>query len=105
MMKEYTLVSIGSVFITILLNKLLKTGLFKRIEYYIYLIFIMIGELVVNGLITAKGIVKYNSRFFIGLRIGSIPLEDFFFGFSMVTATIIFWEFFKKRFRRENSYE
>jgi lycopene cyclase domain-containing protein len=104
-MKEYTLVSIGSVFVAILLNQLLKTGLFKRIEYYIYLIFIMVGEMVVNGLITAKGIVKYNSDFYLGFKIGTIPLEDFFFGFSMVTATIMFWEFFKKRFKRKSNDE
>jgi hypothetical protein len=28
--------------------------------------------------------------------VGSIPVEDFFFGFSMVTMTIVFWEYFKR---------
>lgn len=104
-MKEYTIISISSVFIAVLLNKLLKAGLFKKIEYYVYLIFIMIGELIVNGLITGEGIVKYNSEFFIGMRIGSIPVEDFLFGFSMVTVTIIFWEFFKKQIKSGDIYE
>ncbi|MCF7887894.1 MAG: lycopene cyclase domain-containing protein [Candidatus Omnitrophica bacterium] len=104
-MKEYTLISLGSIAITFLLEKLLKTGLFRKIEYYIYLIFIMAAELIVNGLITSKGIVKYNSDFYLGFRIGTIPLEDFFFGFSMVTITIIFWEFFKRRLKQDRSYE
>ncbi|MCF7873350.1 MAG: lycopene cyclase domain-containing protein [Candidatus Omnitrophica bacterium] len=104
-MKEYTLISLGSIVITFLLEKLLKTGLFKKIEYYIYLIFIMAAELIVNGLITSKGIVKYNSDFYLGIKVGSIPVEDFFFGFSMVTTTIMFWEFFKRRLKQERSYE
>lgn len=104
-MKEYTLISLGSIVITLFLEKLLKTGLFRKVEYYIYLIFIMAAELIVNGAITSKGIVKYNLDFYLGFRIGTIPLEDFFFGFSMVTATIIFWEFFKRRFKTEGNYE
>lgn len=104
-MKEYTLISLGSIAITFFLEKLLKTGLFRKVEYYIYLVFIMAAELIVNGLITSKGVVKYNPDFYLGFRIGTIPLEDFFFGFSMVTITIIFWEFFKRRLKPEGSYE
>jgi lycopene cyclase domain-containing protein len=39
----------------------------------------------------------YNSQFFMGIRIGTIPLEDFLFGFSMVTLSIVCWEYFKKK--------
>jgi len=53
--------------------------------------------MLVNGYLTGKQIVMYRPQFFLGLRIGSIPLEDFLFGFSMVTMTIIFWEYFKKK--------
>ncbi|MCF7916381.1 MAG: lycopene cyclase domain-containing protein [Candidatus Omnitrophica bacterium] len=104
-MKEYTLISFISIFLTIFLNKILKTNLFKRSEYYIYLLLIMVGELIVNGAITSEGIVKYNPDFFMNLRIGSIPVEDFLFGFSMVTTTIILWEFFKKKIKLGDIYE
>jgi lycopene cyclase domain-containing protein len=96
-MKEYTLFSAISVFLTFILDKIAKTGIFKRTEFYIFLPVIFFFKLLVNGFLTGKEIVIYNPDFFLGLRIGSIPVEDFLFGFSMVTITLIFWEFFKKR--------
>jgi hypothetical protein len=34
----------------------------------------------------------YNPDFFIGARVGSIPVEDFLFGFSMVLLVVMVWE-------------
>ncbi|MBM3255482.1 MAG: lycopene cyclase domain-containing protein [Candidatus Omnitrophica bacterium] len=95
-MKEYTLIAAASVFLTLFLYKKSKLSLFKRKEYYLFLLVILFFKLLVNGYLTGEGIVRYNPRFFLGVRIGSIPFEDFLFGFSMVTQTIIFWEYFKK---------
>ncbi|UCC94609.1 MAG: lycopene cyclase domain-containing protein [Candidatus Omnitrophota bacterium] len=94
-MKEYTFLAAFSVLITLLLDKKSRVGVLKRKEYYIFLFIIFLFKLLVNGYLTGKSIVMYNPRFFLGLRIGSIPLEDFLFGFSMVTMTVIFWEYFK----------
>jgi lycopene cyclase domain-containing protein len=94
-MKEYTLIAFISVFLTLFLDRISGAALLKRKDYYSFLIVILCFKLLVNGYLTS-GIVLYNPRFFLGLRIGSIPIEDFLFGFSMVTQTIIFWEYFKK---------
>ena len=96
-MKEYTLLAVTSVFITVIIDRMTKTRVLIRPEFYIYLAVIMFFKLLINGFLTGQNIVMYNPRFFLGLRIGSIPLEDFLFGFSMITLTIIFWE----RFREE----
>lgn len=96
-MKEYTLLCLVSVAFTLWLNRFLKTGLFKKAEYYVYLVFILFAEYVVNGFITGRKVVIYNKDHFMGYRLGTIPVEDFLFGFSMVTVTVIFWEFFKKK--------
>ncbi|MBP7088431.1 MAG: lycopene cyclase domain-containing protein [Candidatus Omnitrophica bacterium] len=94
-MKEYTILSFISVGLTIGLNRFLKTNIFRQKEYYIFILSIFFFKLLVNGYLT-KNIVIYNPDFFLGIRIGTIPLEDFIFGFSMVTMLIIFWEHFKK---------
>lgn len=94
-MKEYTILSVISVLFTILVDKVSRMRILKRREFYVFIITIFLFKLVVNGYLTSKQIVVYNSRFFLGIRLGSIPLEDFLFGFSMVTLTIIFWELFK----------
>lgn len=96
-MKEYTLLAFLSVFLTLLLEKKSRVGIFKRKEFYAFLLVILAFKLAVNGYLTGKGIVLYEPRFYLGLRIGSIPLEDFLFGFSMVTQSIVFWEYFKKK--------
>jgi len=93
-MREYTLLAVASVFITVIIDRMTKVRLLNRLEFYIYLLVIMLFKLLVNGFLTGQNIVMYNPGFFLGLRIGSIPLEDFFFGFSMITLTIIFWERF-----------
>ncbi len=94
-MKEYTLLAIGSVILTIIWDNLSGIKLFKKKIFYLFLFIIFLFKLLVNGALT-KNIVLYNPDFFLGLRLGTIPLEDFLFGLSMVTVSIILWEKFKK---------
>jgi len=95
-MREYTILSIVSVLCAILLDRVAGTKLLKRGEFYLFLLIIFGFKLLVNGFLTGKEVVIYNPSFFLGLRVGSIPLEDFGFGFSMVMMTIVLWEHFKK---------
>jgi lycopene cyclase domain-containing protein len=96
-MKEYTILSAAFVFLTLMLDKASGVNLLKKKEYYIFILAILFFKILVNGYLTGRGIVLYGEQFFSGLRLGSIPLEDFLFGFSMVTSSLIFWEYFKKR--------
>ena len=96
-MKEYTIVAFLSVFLAIVLDFQVKTFVLKRKEYYLFLACILFFKVLVNGYLTGKNIVVYNSEFFLGFRFGSIPFEDFLFGFSMVTVSIICWERFKRK--------
>jgi lycopene cyclase domain-containing protein len=96
-MKEYTVLAIFSVLITVLLDTITKERILKKGEFYIFLLVILFFKILVNGYLTGKNIVIYNPNYFLGIRLGSIPIEDFLFGFSMVTMAIVFWEFLKKR--------
>lgn len=96
-MKEYTLLAIVSVAVTILVDKLTRVNILKRKLFYLFLAVIFGFKVLVNGYLTKTNIVMYNPKYFLGARLGSIPLEDFLFGFSMVTLGIILWEFFKKK--------
>lgn len=98
-MKEYTVLSLISVFFTVLVDKLSGVHILKKAEFYVFIAVIFLFKLMVNGYLTGNEIVIYNPKFFLNLRLGSIPLEDFLFGFSMVSLTIIFWEFFKRERR------
>lgn len=93
-MKEYTVLSMVSVLATLVTDRAIGTNVLKRKEYYLFLAVILFFKLIVNGYLTSRNIVMYNPRFFMGFRVGSIPFEDFLFGFSMVTLTVVFWEYF-----------
>lgn len=96
-MKEYTILAISSVLFTFFLDRRTRVGVLRRKDFYPFILIILFFKFLVNGYLTASNIVIYNPKFFLGLRIGSIPLEDFLFGFSMVTLSIVFWEYFKGR--------
>ncbi|UCD15392.1 MAG: lycopene cyclase domain-containing protein [Candidatus Omnitrophota bacterium] len=98
-MKEYTLLAVLSVFGVIWFDFLSKVRILRRKIYYFFLAIILFFKFLVNGYLTAQDIVTYNNKFFLGVKIGSIPLEDFLFGFSMITLTIILWEWFKAKIK------
>ena len=102
-MKEYTIIAVISFLLTVLLDKKSAIQLLRRKEFYVFLLIIVFFKILVNGYLTSRLIVMYNPRFFLGIRLGSIPLEDFLFGFGMVTTTIIFWEYFKGAFSSRGS--
>jgi len=95
-MKEYTLLAFSSVIATVVLDTISRVKILRRPLFYLFMAIIFFFKFLVNGYLTGANIVLYNPKFFLGIRLGSIPLEDFMFGFSMVTMTIIFWEYFKK---------
>lgn len=90
----YTVLSITSIGLAIILDKLFKTDLLSDKRYYLFLLVITFFKLLVNGALTSK-IVMYNSAEILGYRIMTIPLEDFGFGFAMVTLAVIVWEKFQ----------
>jgi lycopene cyclase domain-containing protein len=96
-MKEYTLLACLWVIITILLDRVSGMNVLRRKIFYLFFAIILCFKFFVNGYLTSW-IVLYNPQQFLGYRIGTIPLEDFLFGFSMVTMSIIFWEYFKEKF-------
>jgi lycopene cyclase domain-containing protein len=91
-LKEYTLIASVGVVLAILADTLGGTRLLKRPRFYGFLSIILFFKLGVNGFLTAAPVVMYNPDFFIGARVGSIPVEDFLFGFSMVLLVVMVWE-------------
>ena len=57
-------------------------------SFFVSYIFILIPFFIVNGLLTGSFIIDeivwYNNNHNLGLRIGTIPFEDIFYGFSML---------------------
>jgi lycopene cyclase domain-containing protein len=93
-MKEYTILAVLFAVFSFILDRLLKTKLFGDRRFWKFWL-IMAGIIfIVNGYLTWRPIVVYGDAYFLGIRLFTIPIEDFLFGFSLLTMNISIWEFF-----------
>lgn len=92
----YTVPALASVAAVIALELgRLRTGLFRRRAYWVTMAIVFGFQVAVDGWLTklSAPIVIYDPRQLSGLRMPfDIPVEDFLFGFSLVTATLLAWE-------------
>jgi lycopene cyclase domain-containing protein len=73
----------------------LRTGLFRRPAYWISMAIVFGFMIPVDGWLTklSAPIVIYDDSHTSGLRFPfDIPVEDFLFGFALVTAVLLLWE-------------
>jgi len=79
----------------------LRTGLFRRPAYWLSMLIVVGFQILVDGWLTklSAPIVVYDDRQITGIRFPfDIPVEDFLFGFALVTAVLLLWE--RQRERR-----
>lgn len=48
-------------------------------------------QLASNGVLTGRGVVRYNADDIIGVRLVYAPIEDLAFGFALVLTTLAIW--------------
>ncbi|GGL40007.1 lycopene cyclase domain-containing protein [Nocardia jinanensis] len=92
----YTLPALAAVVVVCLAERtLLRTGLFRRPAYWLTMLIVLGFQILVDGWLTRLDapIVVYNPEHILGLRFPwDIPVEDFLFGFALVTAVLLGWE-------------
>ncbi|MDQ3166867.1 MAG: lycopene cyclase domain-containing protein [Actinomycetota bacterium] len=96
MMPEYTLIAALAVVAVVALElAFLHTGVFRSARYWIAIGIVAAFQVPVDGWLTKlrNPIVSYDESQTVGLRFPwDIPIEDFGFGFALVTLTILLWE-------------
>ena len=80
---------------SILLLKSLGKDLFVSKNFWLTLIISYIPFFIVNYFLTSIPIVTYNSLSFSDVRFITIPVEDFFYSFSMISMWILFYHLFE----------
>ncbi len=94
----YTIPAVISAMVTLALDLfILQTRIVATRHFPIFIGFMTIGFLVCNGILTALPVVTYNPSEMLDVRFFTIPLEDFIYGFALVTATISIYEFVKRK--------
>ena len=92
----YTVPAVLAVLCVIALEfAVLRTGLFRRAAYWLTMAIVFGFQILVDGWLTklSAPIVIYDDQHTSGVRFPfDIPVEDFLFGFAMVTAVLLLWE-------------
>lgn len=84
----------------------LRTGLFRRPAYWISMVIVFGFQILVDGWLTklSSPIVIYDDSHTTGIRFPfDIPVEDYLFGFALVTAVLLLWERQRLRDRKAGS--
>lgn len=101
----YTLPAVIAVLAVCVLElRVLRTGLFRRPAYWISMVIVVGFQIPVDGWLTklSAPIVIYDEQHTTGIRFPfDIPIEDFLFGFALVTAALLLWE--RRRPRTETA--
>jgi lycopene cyclase domain-containing protein len=105
-MPEYTLLTIVSILAVVVLElAFLRTGIFRTAQYWCAMSIVFAFQVLVDGFLTrlSAPVVIYAPQHHLGIRWPwDIPIEDFGFGFSLVTLAILLWKAGSRRPARPN---
>lgn len=103
--KIYTAASFGLFTLLILLQMLFQWKYARR--FYLSFIVIYIPFFFVNsaltGMFTDNPVVFYSDNENLGIHIGTIPLEDSFYCFSMLYGSVLLFEYLRKKWNYSKS--
>ena len=89
--KIYTSIVCFSFTFTIFFDRTMKTNLLSQKRTYLYLLILTGLIFIFNGYLTARPIVLYEPKYLTNIRIWTIPIEDFGYGYTLILlCTIIF---------------
>ena len=79
---------------------LLRTRLLARRLFWLSYAIVVAFQLVVNGVLTGRAVVRYDDGAILGPRLAWAPVEDLLFGFALVLLTTSLWVWLGRRERR-----
>ena len=95
---NHTTLSLLAVVVTVLLDLVvLRTRLLTRAAYWTAYAIVLVFQLITNEWLTARGVFRYDPDAILGWRIGHAPVEDFLFGFALVTQSMLWWVWWGRR--------
>jgi lycopene cyclase domain-containing protein len=96
----YTLTVLVAVAAVLLLAALWQPELLASFRFWLTMILTYIPFLVFNGILTSVPLVVYNDAEIWGARVRTIPVEDFFYSFSLIALSILIYRPLRRRWVR-----
>lgn len=92
----YTLKALASCSFFLTVAYWLDRPLLTSRRYWTWLAICYIPFLLVNSVLTALPVVEYNPKAIFGLRVFTIPIEDFFYNYAMLSFYLLFYRLRRK---------
>lgn len=100
MYKTYTGIIFLKAAAIVILAEFIAPGSLRSRNFWIAMAITYVPFLISNGILTGKPVVLYDDTKNLGIRVGTIPLEDFFYSFSMLLLAFSLYDKFKSRLPR-----
>ncbi len=95
---SYTGLAVLGVVVTVVLDlAVLRTWLLLRRAFWTAYAIVLGFQLLTNGWLTGRGIVRYDPAAILGLRVAFAPVEDLLFGFALVVQSMAWWVWWGRR--------
>jgi len=75
----------------------LRTRLVATLAWWATYPIVLAAQLVSNGILTGRGIVRYDRHAILGPRLAHAPVEDLAFGFALVLTALSVWVWLGRR--------
>ena len=75
----------------------LRTRLVLRRLWWATYPLVLVFQLAANGVLTGRGVVRYDPHAILGVRVAYAPVEDLAFGFALVLSTLSLWVYLGRR--------
>ncbi|KPK72838.1 hypothetical protein AMJ87_03495 [candidate division WOR_3 bacterium SM23_60] len=76
-------------------------SLFSSSIYWLYIVVCTLLFAIFNHVLTSFPVVAYSPQAITGLRVGTIPIEDFFYNYSLLSLYLIIYLFAENKWGRE----
>jgi lycopene cyclase domain-containing protein len=93
----YTMAALLGAAGAVLVDLCLRTRLVTRGVFWATYPIVVFFQLVSNGILTGRRIVRYDPDAIIGWRLVYAPVEDLVFGFALVLLSLSLWVFWGRR--------
>jgi lycopene cyclase domain-containing protein len=93
----YTSKALASCAIFLIAALLLDRPLLESRQYWIWIAICLIPFLIINTILTALPVVRYHPDAIWGARFITIPLEDFFYNYSLLSFYLLVYRLAKRR--------
>jgi lycopene cyclase domain-containing protein len=95
---SYSALAVAAVVAVLVIDLLvLRTRLVTRGVFWVTYAIVLGFQLLMNGVLTGRGVVIYDPGAIWGPRIAYAPVEDLLFGFALVTLTLATWAAVNRR--------